>query len=241
MGQFLVRPEDLDQEKRSARLRGQEAHHLARVVRAAPGDRVEIFDGTGKRYSGRLASIDESYAIISDLSVLPSNEPRALVTLLQAPPKGDRWEWLIEKAVELGVFAIHPVLSEFTVWKPDEKKIGNKLERWRKTALEAAKQCERGTVPEICTPVPLARYLKALGAPIEAEDRIVCLERKGSNPVTGASDDIRTILAVGPEGGWSTEEAALFEKAGFRSVGLGPRILRSETAAAAALARLLAR
>jgi 16S rRNA (uracil1498-N3)-methyltransferase len=157
------------------------------------------------------------------------------VHLIQALLKGDRWEWLLEKAVELGATRITPVVTGHTVARPGEGRSGDKLERWRKRALAAAKQCERGIVPEIDPPVPLDKFLKTLPAPEEGESRRAFLERAGEEPPAPAHPGAVIRLAVGPEGGWTEQEIAQLAAAGFRGAGLGPRILRGETAALAAL------
>lgn len=249
MPQFLVDPNDIDENKGVATLRAGEARHLVKSLRARPGDEVLIFDGAGSRWSSRFLQADGEMVELDSLCALPSCEPDGEVHLINGLIKGQRWQWLLEKAVELGATRITPVLTRYTVARPDGARGAVQRERWQLTALGAAKQCERGLVPRVDSPVDFGTFLDGLGEPGEGEMRLACMERlqgrsapppfygNQGNPVAGAP----VRIAVGPEGGWAADEAVLLENKGFVPLSLGPRILRGETAALAALAFVLKR
>jgi 16S rRNA (uracil1498-N3)-methyltransferase len=240
MSQFLALPSDIDPVRSVALLRGEEAIHLGRVTRVKRGDEVRIFDGAGKRYLGVAADFTGDNLLLENLSSLPSGEPKKEITLAQALIKGDRWEWFLEKAVELGVLRIIPLITSRTVARPDKEASEKKVERWRKILLSAAKQCERGKIPEITAPLLLPDFLRGLGPAHNSEERFFCAERAGAEFLRPGADKSSSLVALGPEGGWSEEEGLAFEKTCFKPVSLGERILRSETAAIAALSVFLA-
>lgn len=234
MPQFLVHPCDVDASR--ALLRDGEARHLVVVLRARPGDPVLVFDGEGRRWAGRFAGGDGSGARIEALSPLPANEPPVALHLAAAVPKGERWDWLLEKATELGVTEIHPVSTGRTVAHVPAERAGAKVERWRQRLVAAAKQCERGRVPRVEPPLELGDFCSGLGARGPGEVRVVLAERSGApGPRQEGPAPSRVVLAVGPEGGWEPGELRRLEGAGFSPLGLGPRVLRAETAAVAGL------
>ncbi|MBE0618429.1 MAG: 16S rRNA (uracil(1498)-N(3))-methyltransferase [Proteobacteria bacterium] len=242
MPQFLVQSGDLDAASGTAVLRGEEARHLLRVFRARPGDAVHVFDGEGRRWLGQLVGAGRGEARVEGLAPLPTNEAPVALALIQALPKGERWEWIVEKGTELGVLHFHPVHTARTVSRVPAARGSEKLQRWRKIALAAAKQCERARVPAIAAPLDLRACLAALGQPDAEERRLALTERcRGTRAAETVGPVLRVVLAAGPEGGWSEEDRTALDAAGFQSWGLGPRILRSETAAVAALAVLQAR
>ncbi|TAL15811.1 16S rRNA (uracil(1498)-N(3))-methyltransferase [bacterium] len=240
MSQFFALPSDIDAARAIALLRGEEARHLGRVTRVKKGDEVRIFDGGGNRYLGIAADFSGDTLLLEKLSPLPSCEPKKELTVAQALIKGDRWEWFLEKAVELGALRIIPLITSRTVARPDREGSGKKVERWRKILLSAAKQCERGKIPEITAPLGLAEFLRVLGPAEKSEERFFCAERAGARFLSPGAEKNKSLVALGPEGGWSEEEAASLVKTGFSPVSLGERILRSETAAIAALSVFLA-
>jgi 16S rRNA (uracil1498-N3)-methyltransferase len=174
-------------------------------------------------------------------------DPALPVTLVVSIYKFDRMEWAIEKATELGVSAIAPVIARRT-----EKHLalaaGKRVERWRRLAIEAAQQSRRSDVPAIYDPVSLSERVKASSAGASESARaayIVLAEQERTTTLRLAVEDAvaqagiempKLEIAIGPEGGWAAEEEALFDANGWRAVSLGPRILRAETAALAALA-----
>ncbi len=238
MPQFLVDPCDVSGGR--ARIRGSECHHLRTVLRLAPGDAVSLFDGRGRRWTGQLATVADT-AVVDDLRPASPNEPPVEVELLQGVPKGDRWEWILEKGCELGASRFRPVITRRTVYRPPAGRLAGQLDRWRRRLVAAAKQCERARVPEFEAPEPLGAILDELGPVRPGERRVVCVARLG---LTGPADpDPATLVrvAVGPEGGWASGELDALDAAGFTPLGLGPRVLRTDTAAVAALVRIQAR
>jgi 16S rRNA (uracil1498-N3)-methyltransferase len=207
-------------------LEGDEARHVARVMRARTGDSLEVFDGQGRWWTATITEIDRGKVEL-ELGT-GSSEPTAAggrLTLAVALPKGDRQKWLIEKLTELGVDRLVPLQTTRGVAEPTAAAI----ERLRRGVIEACKQCGRcrlleitapGTLQSIVSLAPPARRLLAdpAGRPLAAA-------------ATPANGDL--LVAVGPEGGFTAEEVAAAEAAGFRRVSLGPHILRIETAAIA--------
>ncbi len=233
----------------TAALHGDQARHLSRVLRAQPGMEFDVVAG-GHAWLARVASIDRDSVQFTLLRELNS-APGSPVTLLLSIFKFDRMEWAIEKSVELGASRIVPVLTERTE-KHLAQAANKRVERWRRIALEAAKQSRRSDLPEIADPARLSKLLasseptETAGQPAEeaapAPLRILLSEVEEDQPllrileqkITAAHSEV--LLAIGPEGGWTPAELALFTSAGWHSATLGPRILRVETATTAALA-----
>jgi 16S rRNA (uracil1498-N3)-methyltransferase len=232
----------------AASLHGEQADHLIRVLRAEIGTEYEVVAGE-RVWHARIASIRADTVEFDLLEEVPA-APALPVTLMLSVFKFDRMEWAIEKCVELGVDAIQPVITRRTE-KHLAQSAGKRAERWRRVALEAAKQSRASAVPAIHDPLPLKA---ALAEPPDSPSstilalRLLLDETEHStmlahvlklNPKTNPEANAGRPpihFAVGPEGGWTTEELALFRSAGWQSVGLGPRILRAETAAIAAIA-----
>jgi 16S rRNA (uracil1498-N3)-methyltransferase len=213
-----------------ARLVDDEAHHLAHVMRARPGDQVALFDGSGVEWQARVVQVGRSAVELQVLARHEVDRELALdVTLAVALPKGERQRWLVEKAVELGVRRLAPLVAERGVAQPVDKA----LARLRRTVIEASKQCGRNRLMDIATPVtaidffaaPRADTLQAAADPSGRQSLRSLLERRGS-PAPRA-----LCFAVGPEGGFSEQEIAVSGSNGWAAVTLGPRILRIETAA----------
>ncbi len=217
------------------RLDADESHHLSRVLRIEPGEIVDVFDGRGGGYRARVAVIAKKHAVLEVLEPLPEPAPFPLsVTLATAVPKGDRFDWLVEKATELGVARLVPVRFERSVAEPR----GSRLDRLRRRVVEASKQCGRLDLMEVTDLSPLGDYL----ASESAVSRL--LAHPGGQPLACLADlnpGSMVSLLVGPEGGVTAEEVALCVREGWCPVGLGPTILRVETAALAAVAGRLAR
>jgi len=211
-------------------LTGEQAQHLARVLRAQPG---QIFDvvSNGFLHRAEIVSVDEREVVFALHEELEA-ESALPVHLLMAVFKFDHMEWGIEKATELGAARITPVLARRTE-KHLAQSSAKRVDRWRRIVLEAAKQSRRSDVPAVDEPVAL----KAALTMVDAGTKLLLAETEQENTLSaalvGASD---VALAIGPEGGWTPEEMALFTESGWKSVTLGPRILRAETAAIAGLA-----
>ncbi len=214
----------------TASLRGEQAQHLARVLRAQPG---QIFDvvSNGFLHRAEIVRVDDDEVVFTLHEELEA-EAALPVHLLMAVFKFDHMEWGIEKATELGAARITPVLARRTE-KHLAQAAAKRVERWRRITLEAAKQSRRTDVPMVDGPVAL----KAALAMVEAGTKLLLAETEQENTLSaglvGASD---VALAIGPEGGWTVEEMALFSDSGWKHVTLGPRIVRAETAAIAGLA-----
>jgi 16S rRNA (uracil1498-N3)-methyltransferase len=219
----------------TVRLRAEEAKH-ARVRRLGVGDRVALFDGAGHSYVARLESLSREAAAVRIVEALPERDgesPLAL-TLAIAALKSDRFDWVIEKATELGIARIQPFTSSHTLARPSR----DRQERWRHIALAAAKQSGRALAPAIAAPTDLAGVLA-----LPAAARLFFAEDgSGTSLARVALDAPPSLLAiVGAEGGFSADELAAARHAGCHLVGLGPRILRAETAAVAAVVLCQAR
>ena len=207
------------------------AHHAARVLRLRAGERVVLFDGRGGEYEASLVMPGGGRVVAEAGEHRPvERESPLAVTLVQAVSSGEKMDFTVQKAVELGVAAIHPVLSARSVVRLDGERGAKKLAHWRRIAIAACEQCGRNRIQQIVAPVALGRYRAPAGARIllspAGAGRLAALAR---GPV---------VLAAGPEAGFEEAEEQLLERAGFAAVRLGPRVLRTETAALAALAAL---
>lgn len=217
---------------------GDDARHIGRSLRMKPGEELTLCDTRGTDCLCVIESVSETDVLVRVLERRQSDtEPSVKVTIYQGYPKGDKLETVIEKAVELGVSRIVPVLTERSVARPDDKSAARKLERWQRRALEAAKQCGRGRIPQV---EPMVSFAK-LPQLIKEHDRALFCYELGGRPLTEVvGKDCSDIgIFIGPEGGISSEEAQALEAAGAVSVTLGKRILRTETAPLAALTAVM--
>ena len=217
----------------SIRLDADESHHLTRVLRIAPGARVFVFDGEGVEYECEVARVAKREVELNLLWRLDDVVESPLrLTLAQALIKGDKFDWVIQKATELGMTRIVPLITDHSDIKRAGERADQRMQRWRRISLEALKQCGRRKLVEICEPSPLDDFC-------ESSSREACLifsERGGKNlrEVSAKLQGIdRLSLCVASEGGWSERELLKAEAAGFIPVNLGSRILRTETAAIA--------
>ncbi|MDR2514289.1 MAG: 16S rRNA (uracil(1498)-N(3))-methyltransferase [Christensenellaceae bacterium] len=214
----------------AGRIAGEEARHLFRVLRLAPGDEIEVLLG-GRRYLARLISAAKEEALYEPLVELPSREPACRVTLYQGLCKGERMDFIAQKCTEMGIFRIVPVLMARSEAKFEG---AAKLERLRRIAAEAVKQCGRSLVPEIAEPLPFSRALSSMGV---HKALLMPYEGGGAPPAAPIPQDVG--LLIGPEGGIAPEEAAAIGGIGGRALTLGPRVLRAETAGLVALSLTL--
>ncbi|NBJ89063.1 16S rRNA (uracil(1498)-N(3))-methyltransferase [Acutalibacter sp. 1XD8-36] len=218
-------------------LSGEPGRHGAKVLRLRPGEEVTLCDGRGADYICTVReNTGESLLLDVGKSVTSRGEPRVKITVCQCLPKGDKLETVVQKAVELGAYELWPVESRYCVVKWDQKSQEKKLARLQKIALEAAMQSGRGIVPKVLEPAGLGPALERA----RTEGDVLFLYERAANSLRGCLKNTgdRLFLFVGPEGGFSEEEAALAEKLGARITSLGPRILRTETAPIAALAAI---
>lgn len=224
-------------------LDGEAFHHLCRVLRLKEGDRLYALDGQGMLFHVTLDSVSKDRAQGHVTGSEPAGgEPPVPITLAAAIPKGERWEWILQKATELGVSRILPLMTSRTVVQIDPRKAQDKQARWQKIVLEAAEQCERGRVPEVMMPLTWNAFLKAAAAEASPSHLVLaCLERSGEPMprVLGAAPRPEAItVLVGPEGGFSPTESDDALALGAKGISLGSRILRAETASLAVLAML---
>ncbi len=224
----------------TASLIGDQAAHLARVLRAVPG---QIFDvvANGCLHRAEVSTVSDLEVVFTLHEELEA-EPGLPVHLLLAIFKFDHFEWGLEKATELGVARFTPVLARRTE-KHLAQAASKRVDRWRRIALEASQQSRRADTPELDNPQPLKSALTLAAAP----HKLLLAETEQENTLAGAlkqhadfkgpdAEYNRAVaLAIGPEGGWAPEEIQLFTDSGWQHVTLGPRILRAETAAIAAL------
>jgi 16S rRNA (uracil1498-N3)-methyltransferase len=221
----------------TATLVGPQAEHLARVLRAQPGMQADVVAG-GHVFHAEVAAVAASEVRFNLVSELDA-DPALPITLVISVFKFDHMEWGLEKATELGVAAIAPVIARRTE-KHLAQAAEKRVERWRRIANEAAKQSRRSDVPLIFEPTPLAQRVRAASEAtrivLAEQERSTTLRALVEEAVDAAQNQMPVLeLAFGPEGGWSPEEEALFDANGWRAASLGPRILRAETAAIAAL------
>lgn len=234
MPRFFTKEVDQHQ----AILRGDDARHVTKVLRLRPGEHLLVCDGQGWDYDCVFESASASEVLLRVESSQPSQtEPSLFVTLYQALPKGDKLDWIIQKAVELGVGAVVPVLTQRCVSRPDPKSMEKKRERLQRIALEAAKQCGRGRIPQV---QPLLSYEEALAA-MAADEKALLFYENSTTSFRRELEQGATSLSilVGAEGGLSPQEVEAAQQLGIPSVSLGKRILRCETAPLAALAVLM--
>lgn len=217
----------------SIQLESEPAHHLVRVLRARVGDSVLLFNGQGLDWQCRLTLIEKRRVMVQVEESIPSTAESPLTTHLGlSVSKGERFDWAIQKATELGVTQITPLLSERVDVKLPEDRLAKKMSHWQQVVIAACEQCGRGRVPPINTPMALKDWLVS----VEADMKLV-LHHHQIAPLPDAAPGCVALL-VGPEGGLTESEVASACDEGFQRFRMGPRVLRTETAPAAALSIL---
>ena len=234
MPRVFVRPDAVGDDR--VRFDAAEAHHLRRVLRLRPGAIVEATDGTGRLYTVRLEALDAAGAWGTiEARTSPARESPCAITLAQGILKGDRMSWLIQKATELGVTRIIPMETARVVARPASGATGRPV-RWERVAREAVKQCGRVVIPAVETPRAFAEVLHE----IPGQDAAWVFWEGGGRAFGVTAGEAGTpasvLLLVGPEGGFTSDEVALAERAGATLVSLGPRTLRAESAGLTAVA-----
>ena len=235
MQRFFVEPYQVLEEEHRITLTGPDLNHMKNVLRMRIGEDVWISDGSEKEYHCTIEEFQEDSAVLHILYAQESQyELPSRIYLFQGLPKGDKMELIIQKAVELGAVRIVPFFSRYCVAAP--KKEEQKNLRYNRIAFEAAKQSGRGVVPQVELPVT---YKQMLADAARNDAAFFCYEA-GGEPLLSRLGGAETIgLITGSEGGFSPEEAAAAREAGCVQIGLGPRILRCETAPLAALAAVM--
>jgi 16S rRNA (uracil1498-N3)-methyltransferase len=213
------------------KVEGDEVRHIRKVLRLRRGDEIHVFDGSGKEYEGTIAEEGPFSVSIRVRNIFPSQKESDLeITLAQSLLKGEKMDYLIQKAIELGIKRIVPFISSRSIPLLEETKRLERHKRWEKIAIGASKQCGRGVLPKIDPPGSFLRMLES--APKDSL-RLILWEKEGERlkEVLGKKEREKEVFfIVGPEGGLSQEEVEEAEKAHFIPVTLGKRILRSETA-----------
>jgi 16S rRNA (uracil1498-N3)-methyltransferase len=235
MARFFVPRQNIHEQH--AVLAGAELEHLRRVLRLEPGDSVNLFDDTGSEHEAVIRALGADRAELDIVrSVQSQRESSLALTLALGLTKGEKMDFVVEKATELGVQAILPFVSRYAVPKFDDDKIAKRTERWRKIAVSAAKQCGRSRMPEI---VPLQSFRALVNQPSTGTLKLLFWEKEAEQSLTHVhitqAAARALLLVIGPEGGFSSEEADSAREHGFLSVRLGPRTLRAETAAVTAV------
>ena len=217
--------------------------HLHKSLRIQEGDRLLLNDEQRRRHRVQISQIDKNQLVaeILDTKTGPEIEKPSII-LVQSILKGEKMNWVIQKATELGVAQIIPLLSERVISRPTSKQAEHQQARWQRIALEAAQQAERWDVPVICK---IHTFTSFTTAPLSAALRFLLTEREYGDSLSTVQFPLQweqsLTLMVGPEGGWTQSELLEAKRAGFHNITLGKRILRSETAAMAALSIVQAR
>jgi 16S rRNA (uracil1498-N3)-methyltransferase len=220
------------------RLEGATANHIRRVLRLATGAALTVFDGRGGEYQARIEGAAEDAVSVAVGSHQPiERESPLAITLAQGVSRGERMDLVVQKATELGVRHIVPVLTERTVVRLGAEQADPKVRHWRAIAVAACEQCGRNAVPEIAAPLALHEFLRSVAA-LEPQAARLVLAPGGGLRIRDLEAAHAAVLLIGPEGGLSELEQRAASEAGFRALRLGPRVLRTETAAIAALAAL---
>jgi 16S rRNA (uracil1498-N3)-methyltransferase len=232
MQRFFVPPENLQKDK--ILLEGEQAHQISRVLRLVPGDTVLLLDGQGYESEAEILNISKTGPV--EMAVRErreaQGEPALKITLYQSLLKGERFEWVLQKGTEIGITAFVPVMSARCV---AEKA---RMERWQKIVKEAAEQSRRGHLPEIAPTIPFTEALK------QNRPALLAWEEERALPLKTALSNFKEkpteiSLFIGPEGGYTAQEAEQARAAGVSIIGLGKRILRAETAGPVASALVL--
>lgn len=215
------------------------AHHAERVLRMRVGDAVVLFNGRGGEHAGRIDALGKIGRVRLETWQAIEREAPLAITLVQALPAADKMDWIVQKAVELGVTGIVPVVSSRSVVRLSGERAAKRIDHLRQIAIAACEQCGRNRLPEIADLQPLPHYLAQPRA--EAALPLVLALTAEKRLADLPQPDGGIVLLVGPEGGLTDDEVVAARSVGFMPVGIGPRILRTETAGLAAIAALQAR
>lgn len=235
MHRFFVLPGQIN--NNTVTVTDDDLWHISKVLRLREGDIITVCDSCGNDYECELTSISKTEAVAQVISCSPNtSEPPINITLYQGLPKSDKMDYIVQKCVELGAVKIVPVITKRAVAIPHDK--DKKIARWQKIANEAAKQCGRGILPEVCTPLDFKSVIQQISQ-TDALNIIPYENEKFSklkNVLTKCAD---INIFIGPEGGWDESEINLAIENGIKPVTLGPRIMRTETAPIATIAAIM--
>ena len=242
MPRFFISPDAVSEKdgKLCAVITGDDAHHISRSLRMRVGEALTVCDGCGKDYLCTVAELSDS-AVLLDVndSSISTAEPPYKITVYQALVKGDKFDTVIQKSVECGATEITPLVTSRCTVKLSESDTEKKRVRWQRIATEAAKQCGRGVIPTVEPSVSFTSIAKIA----ERHDLVLFCYENGTHLLRSALEEYgktpaSVAVIIGPEGGFSEEEAALAKESGAVTVSLGRRILRTESAAPFVLACL---
>jgi 16S rRNA (uracil1498-N3)-methyltransferase len=221
-------------------LDGFAADHLMKVLRLSRGAAVTLFNGDGNDYEGTLEVLGKGLAAVQLARAMPvRNESPLALTLAQSVARGEKMDLILQKATELGVARIVPLVSERTEVRLDEDRAGRRLAHWQRVVQSACEQSGRAVVPDVDAPIALPAWVAEVR---EAQARKLALHPDGARALRELAPSPREgiVLAVGPEGGFGERDLDALAQGGFQRLALGPRILRTETAGLAAIAALQA-
>lgn len=231
MRRFFI--ESAEVNKPTVLLRGSEAKHIKNVLRFKPGDTIRLFDSSGFEYEAVIKRLSTRQAELSIARKFPATEESCLhLSVAQAFLKAKKMDSLLRQLCELGINRWIPFFSERSVPRPDKKRLAARMQRWQKIAKESFKQCRRSVLPQITTPLSFEEVLE-LGQACDVkfifwENETQPLDRTFASRTNHSISDI--LIMLGPEGGFSMPEIQKARNYGFEVAGLGPRVLRSETA-----------
>lgn len=233
MARFFVLPEQID--GNLIYIKGEDVAHISRVLRMQPGDDISVCDGMGKDYICQLAKIDKTSVVAEIITVQENDaEPLSKITLYQGIPKGSKFDFIVQKCVEIGVTKIVPMQTERVVSKG-----ALKIDRLSKISMEAAKQSGRGIVPLVCETISFDEAVSKASADDIALIPYECERENTLKAVLKNATATNISVFIGPEGGFSDHEISLALEHGIHSVTLGNRILRTETAGLVTIGNIL--
>lgn len=207
------------------------------VLRLNAGDAVILFNGTGSDFDAVLEEVGRRHALCRIIAQRqPENESPLRITLAQAVSSAEHMDYTIQKSVELGVARIQPVISTRSAARLSAERTEKRTRRWQDIAISACEQSGRSIIPEVLPPLPFAEYLRQAHTGL----RLIASLNRAQTLAAITPPPEKAVLLAGPEGGWTAEEEAAAAAAGFTAVSLGPRVLRTETAAPAAIAAMQA-
>ena len=207
------------------------------VLRLNAGDAVVLFNGTGSDFDAVLEEVGRRHALCRIIAQRqPENESPLRITLAQAVSSAEHMDYTIQKSVELGVARIQPVISTRSTARLSAERTEKRTRRWQDIAISACEQSGRSIIPEVLPPLPFTEYLRQAHTGL----RLIASLNRAQTLAAIAPPPEKAVLLAGPEGGWTAEEEATAAAAGFTAVSLGPRVLRTETAAPAAIAAMQA-
>lgn len=245
MPRFFISSENFDNADRSKiSIFGNDAVHISKSLRMSAGEKVVLCDNQNIEYNCEISGFEGGVVHLCVLSTSVSkSEPSIRVTLFQALPKGDKFELILQKCTELGVCEVVPVISERCISRPDGKTLEKKVERWNRICSEASMQSGRGKVPKVLSPVAFCDAINLMKKSdlyficYEGEKNLSLRDYLSEKFISGKTESVSFF--VGPEGGISQSEIMSAEKSGVRGIGLGKRILRTETAPICVLSSLM--